>query len=48
MKEYRVVIRGNNGYLRGIWYFLTYAQANRYAATWKAKGWTDVTVEDVD
>lgn len=48
MKEYKVTVRGNDGYLRGIWYFPAEAEAKHCAAYWMANGWLNVVVEVVE
>jgi hypothetical protein len=47
--EFKVTVRGNDGYLFGIWYFPTQAEADRWAAIMERKGWNpwNITIEEV-
>lgn len=47
MREYKVTARGNDGFLYGIWYFPTEAEANRWTRGLKAKGW-HIEIEIID
>ena len=45
MKEFKVTVYGNDGYIRTTAYFQTEEEAHNYASRWLATGW-HVEVEE--